>query len=412
MKYIISQKNNELYIEHKNSKILSLQDTASLYINDKDLIDNKHVPIGLRITALNAKLNNELKKETIVKELLHRSPYLTTYFVNILFDLLYEKYQSRRLIEQQLSVIAFNELCSEDVIMMLINHNIIRYEYIANHTPHNPYEWQVEHRPIYKIDNIFKNRDRYAKWFLDNYITKNYVHYDTKYMPVNHISLATNMFSFKINQIYRHIINQYLNDVSPNAYLAEKLKIEKDIPIDKKFMEIKDNRNIIEPIISEEIATKKLITEKKFDELDMNNMEQPMLINNTYSNVICKEITDRDKFTRWDMLSSTPDLPLDFIDKYKDKLNWKILLRVQKLPKQFILEHIDNIILTPLTNIKPNEELYIHEDNIVSINEKNIVRCMYAYEYQHVNIFNRIGTTSADVYRFDDRREYYESLCI
>ena len=48
-------------------------------------------------------------------------------------------------------------------------------------------------------------------------------------------------------------------------------------------------------------------------------------------------------FTTFQYLSCEPDLPLDFIEKYKDDLNWGLLTMYRKMPEWFMRKHIDKI---------------------------------------------------------------------
>lgn len=42
-------------------------------------------------------------------------------------------------------------------------------------------------------------------------------------------------------------------------------------------------------------------------------------------------------------LSSEPKLPLDFIERHKDELNWKYITEYRRMPEWFIRKHLDKI---------------------------------------------------------------------
>ena len=75
----------------------------------------------------------------------------------------------------------------------------------------------------------------------------------------------------------------------------------------------------------------------------------------------CRKKRFRYSYLDWFSISSIEDLPLWFIEKYKDKVNWYYISSRQELPEEFIERHQDRVYWYLISKYQKLSESFIEK---------------------------------------------------
>jgi len=83
---------------------------------------------------------------------------------------------------------------------------------------------------------------------------------------------------------------------------------------------------------------------------------------------VCRRNKLRSSSPSWYMISQIQNLPLWFIEKYKDRVNWYAISWIQKLPLEFIEKYKDRVYWRAISGYQALTEEFIlkHIDKITS----------------------------------------------